>query len=155
MDLHSGRSRAWRTINIISYLLNYFPLLILPTLSCQSYSLPLSFSTRSLSSPVLQVVSELQPVRPPCSCRHPSVANIHFSPPAILFAKAGAHVIVSARRKDKLDEVCKAAQAANKEGGTGHGGKCVPLVLDVSDRKAADSEWLISCVAVILKGKLT
>jgi 3-hydroxy acid dehydrogenase/malonic semialdehyde reductase len=39
----------------------------------------------------------------------------------------------------------KAAEAANKEGGTGHGGKIFPLVLDVSDRSAADSElWSIS-----------
>lgn len=58
---------------------------------------------------------------------------------AVLFAKAGANVIVSARRKDKLEEVCKLAQEANKAGGTGQGGKCIPLVMDVSDRKSADN----------------
>lgn len=64
------------------------------------------------------------------------------SPTAILFARAGANVIVSARRADKLKEVAEAAKQANKEGGTGHGGKVHELVMDVSDRKSADGEFI-------------
>ncbi len=60
---------------------------------------------------------------------------------AVLFARAGAHVIVSARRKEALEEVCRRAEKANKEGGTGAGGRCVSVVLDVSDRRATDSEY--------------
>jgi hypothetical protein len=57
---------------------------------------------------------------------------------AILFARAGANVIISARRKDQLSKVAEEARKANKEGQTGQGGKVFELVLDVSDRRSAD-----------------
>lgn len=59
---------------------------------------------------------------------------------AILFARAGANVIISARRKDQLAKVAEEARKANKEGQTGQGGKVFELVLDVSDRRSADGE---------------
>jgi 3-hydroxy acid dehydrogenase/malonic semialdehyde reductase len=59
---------------------------------------------------------------------------------AILFARAGANVIISARRKDQLSKVAEEARKANKEGQTGQGGKVFELVLDVSDRRSADGE---------------
>ena len=59
---------------------------------------------------------------------------------AILFARAGANIIISARRPDKLSEVRQAAQAAHKEGGTGQGGKVFEWVQDVQDRRGVDSQ---------------
>lgn len=59
---------------------------------------------------------------------------------AILFARAGANVIISARRKEQLAKVAEQARQANKEGQTGQGGKVFELVLDVSDRRSADSK---------------
>jgi len=59
---------------------------------------------------------------------------------AILFAKAGANIIISARRPEKLSEVRQAAQQAHKEGGTGQGGKVFEWVQDVQDRRGVDSE---------------
>lgn len=59
---------------------------------------------------------------------------------AILFARAGANVIISARRKEQLAKVAEQARQANKEGQTGQGGKVFELVLDVSDRRSADSQ---------------
>ncbi|KAG7527338.1 hypothetical protein FFLO_07039 [Filobasidium floriforme] len=57
---------------------------------------------------------------------------------AILFAKAGANIIISARRPEKLSEVRQAAQQAHKEGGTGQGGKVFEWVQDVQDRRGVD-----------------
>jgi hypothetical protein len=66
------------------------------------------------------------------------------NPPAILFAKAGANIIISARRPEKLSEVRQAAQQAHKEGGTGQGGKVFEWVQDVQDRRGVDSESPLS-----------
>lgn len=66
---------------------------------------------------------------------------------AILFARAGANVIISARRKDQLAKVAEEARKANKEGQTGQGGKVFELVLDVSDRRSADGMWLSCCLS--------
>ncbi|GAA6001305.1 hypothetical protein JCM10207_006600 [Rhodosporidiobolus poonsookiae] len=55
---------------------------------------------------------------------------------AILFARAGANVIITARRQAQLDEVAAAAKKAWEEGATGKGGKVVTLPLDVSDKAA-------------------
>ena len=55
---------------------------------------------------------------------------------AILFARAGANLIITARRQPQLDEVSAAAKTANKEGGTGKGGNVQTLVLDMQDRTA-------------------
>ncbi|TNY22175.1 NAD-P-binding protein [Rhodotorula diobovata] len=55
---------------------------------------------------------------------------------AILFARAGTNLILTARRQAQLDEVARAAAQAHKEGGTGKGGTFVTLTLDMQDRKA-------------------
>jgi 3-hydroxy acid dehydrogenase / malonic semialdehyde reductase len=46
--------------------------------------------------------------------------------------------VVTARRLPQLEEVEAACLAANKEGGTGKGGKALSLSLDMRDRKAID-----------------
>lgn len=71
----------------------------------------------------------------------------------MLFARAGANVIISARRSEKLAEVKAAAQAANKEGGTGQGGKVFEWVQDVQDRRGVDSEWSIGLAFVLSMGQ--
>jgi len=58
---------------------------------------------------------------------------------AILFAKAGANVIVTARRAEKLAEVKEEALKANKEGGTGKGGRVEAIVLDMQDKQGIES----------------
>ncbi|KAM0753004.1 NAD(P)-binding protein [Meredithblackwellia eburnea MCA 4105] len=58
---------------------------------------------------------------------------------AILFGKAGANVIITGRRKEKLDEVATQIKAANKEGGTGKGGEVAAIVLDIQNRTAVSS----------------
>ena len=55
---------------------------------------------------------------------------------AIAFARAGASLILTARRQAKLEEVKKAALAAHKEGATGKGGVITCLTLDMQDRAA-------------------
>lgn len=60
----------------------------------------------------------------------------------MLFARAGANVVVSARRQDALDAVVAQCSAANKEGGSGAGGKYASLVLDMQDRKAIETDLL-------------
>ncbi|KAK4053915.1 hypothetical protein OIO90_003752 [Microbotryomycetes sp. JL221] len=55
---------------------------------------------------------------------------------AILFAKAGANLIICARRKDSLNETAALAKQANKDGGSGQGGEVVTEVVDMQDRKA-------------------
>ncbi|KZO89507.1 NAD-P-binding protein [Calocera viscosa TUFC12733] len=59
--------------------------------------------------------------------------------PAILFAKAGANLVLLARRQDKLTSVALAAQAAHKAAGQTKGGKVVTVVLDVSDREGVNA----------------
>ncbi|GAA5948169.1 hypothetical protein JCM3765_007141 [Sporobolomyces pararoseus] len=55
---------------------------------------------------------------------------------AILFARTGANLILTARRQQALDQVAELAKKAHEEGKTGKGGKFVILTLDVSDRNA-------------------
>lgn len=55
---------------------------------------------------------------------------------AIAFARAGASLILTARRQAQLEEVKKAALAAHKEGATGKGGIITCLTLDMQDRTA-------------------
>ena len=61
---------------------------------------------------------------------------------AILFARAGANVILSARRKDTLEEVenaCKEAYKSQGEQIAGtKGGKFASIVTDMRDRKSID-----------------
>ncbi|KAI9566444.1 NAD(P)-binding protein [Boletus coccyginus] len=53
---------------------------------------------------------------------------------AILFAKGGANVILTARRVDALRNVAEKCAAAHKAAGVQQGGRFVPIALDVSDR---------------------
>lgn len=55
---------------------------------------------------------------------------------AILFARTGANLILTARRQEHLDKVAELAKEAHLEGKTGKGGKFVTLTLDVSDKSA-------------------
>ncbi|GAA5909204.1 hypothetical protein JCM5296_000817 [Sporobolomyces johnsonii] len=55
---------------------------------------------------------------------------------AILFARAGTNLILTARRQAQLDEVSKLAAKAHIEGGTGKGGQFVTLTLDMQDSAA-------------------
>ncbi|GAA5925424.1 uncharacterized protein JCM15063_005023 [Sporobolomyces koalae] len=55
---------------------------------------------------------------------------------AILFARTGANLILTARRQQALDQVAELAKQAHLEGQTGKGGQFVTLTLDVSDRNA-------------------
>lgn len=55
---------------------------------------------------------------------------------AILFARAGANLILTARRQPQLDEVAELAKKANLEGATGKGGQVATFALDMQDRKA-------------------
>lgn len=57
---------------------------------------------------------------------------------AVLFARAGANVILTARRKDKLQEAVQACEEANKQGGTGKGGKYAAVDCDVQKRDQLD-----------------
>ncbi|KAG0150012.1 hypothetical protein CROQUDRAFT_39131 [Cronartium quercuum f. sp. fusiforme G11] len=57
---------------------------------------------------------------------------------AILFARAGSNLIITARREAKLQEVKQAAEQANKEGGTGKGGKVIALQLDMQNKQAIE-----------------
>ncbi|OAV95513.1 hypothetical protein PTTG_09038 [Puccinia triticina 1-1 BBBD Race 1] len=58
---------------------------------------------------------------------------------AILFARAGANLIITARREAVLEEVKLACEKANKESGVGHGGRVSALVLDMQEPQAIDS----------------
>ncbi|POW21345.1 hypothetical protein PSHT_02506 [Puccinia striiformis] len=58
---------------------------------------------------------------------------------AILFARAGANLIITARRESNLKEVKLECEKANKESGIGHGGQVSALVLDMQDPKAIES----------------
>ncbi|KDE09354.1 short-chain dehydrogenase [Microbotryum lychnidis-dioicae p1A1 Lamole] len=55
---------------------------------------------------------------------------------AILFARCGANLVLTARRQPQLEEVAKLAKEANAQGGTGQGGQVECLTLDMQDRKA-------------------
>ncbi|GAA5984867.1 hypothetical protein JCM11641_005446 [Rhodosporidiobolus odoratus] len=55
---------------------------------------------------------------------------------AILFARAGANLILTARRQAQLDQVATAAKQAFQEGGSKVGGKVATLTLDMTDREA-------------------
>lgn len=57
---------------------------------------------------------------------------------AVLFARFGANVIITARRLDVLQSVAEECQAANKEGQTGHGGKVHVAQLDMQKRSELD-----------------
>ncbi|GAA6042100.1 hypothetical protein JCM8097_003109 [Rhodosporidiobolus ruineniae] len=54
---------------------------------------------------------------------------------AILFARAGSNLILTARRQAQLDEVAAAAKKAHEEGATGKGGKIVTLTVDMTDKR--------------------
>jgi len=54
---------------------------------------------------------------------------------AILFAKAGSNVILSARRTDALKAVKEACVVAHKESGVKTGGKFAAIALDVGDKQ--------------------
>ncbi|KAL9940615.1 hypothetical protein V8E36_000103 [Tilletia maclaganii] len=58
---------------------------------------------------------------------------------AILYAKAGTNVILTARRKDALEAVKKECEAANAEGQSGKGGKYEVITLDVTKRDEIDA----------------
>lgn len=62
---------------------------------------------------------------------------------AILFARAGANVVLSARRKEALDEVVEACQKAYKAQGEAvagtKGGKFAAIVTDMRDQKSIDA----------------
>ncbi|MBW0545097.1 hypothetical protein O181_084812 [Austropuccinia psidii MF-1] len=58
---------------------------------------------------------------------------------AILFARAGANVLITARRESKLAEVKELAEKANRDGGTNRGGKIHTMALDVQDPKSIES----------------
>ncbi|CAH7684973.1 hypothetical protein BY996DRAFT_4574527 [Phakopsora pachyrhizi] len=58
---------------------------------------------------------------------------------AILFARAGANVLITARREAELEKVKSLAIKANEEGGTGKGGRVDILKLDMKDRSAVDN----------------
>ncbi|BGP16402.1 hypothetical protein JCM10213v2_004404 [Rhodosporidiobolus nylandii] len=55
---------------------------------------------------------------------------------AILLARAGSNLILTARRQAQLDEVAAAAKKAHQEGGVKQGGRFVTLTLDMQDRAA-------------------
>lgn len=60
---------------------------------------------------------------------------------AILYAKAGANVIIAARRQDALATVLESLKAAHKESGVQAGGKFAAVQLDVSNREDVNSLW--------------
>ncbi|WFD26858.1 3-hydroxy acid dehydrogenase [Malassezia nana] len=58
---------------------------------------------------------------------------------AKLFARAGANVVIAARRAEKLAEVQAACQEANKAGSTGHGGQYATISLDIRSNESLDT----------------
>ncbi|KDN38700.1 NAD(P)-binding protein [Tilletiaria anomala UBC 951] len=58
---------------------------------------------------------------------------------AVLFARAGANVVLTARRTEKLDDAVKECEEANKQGASGKGGKYVAVELDVQKRSNLDA----------------
>lgn len=57
---------------------------------------------------------------------------------AILFAKAGANLLLLARRKQELEKVKALCEEANKAGASGSGGKVLVVECDMSQRKSID-----------------
>ncbi|CAO1630090.1 unnamed protein product [Jaminaea pallidilutea] len=53
---------------------------------------------------------------------------------AVLFARLGANVVLAARRKEQLEQVAEECVKANKEGGTGQGGKTHVAIVDMMKR---------------------
>ncbi|KAK0559233.1 hypothetical protein OC844_004550 [Tilletia horrida] len=58
---------------------------------------------------------------------------------ALLFAKAGANVVLTARRLETLEEVREECEAANAAGQSGAGGKYAAIALDVTKRDEMDA----------------
>ncbi|KNZ54253.1 hypothetical protein VP01_299g2 [Puccinia sorghi] len=58
---------------------------------------------------------------------------------AILFARAGANLVITARRESVLQQVKSECEKAHKECAAGHGGRVAALVLDMQDPSAIDS----------------
>lgn len=56
-----------------------------------------------------------------------------------LHRKAGANLVLFARRQAELEQVKAACEQANAEGKTGKGGKVTVVVADMSDRKSIDA----------------
>lgn len=55
---------------------------------------------------------------------------------ARLFARAGANVVLAARRAERLADVQASCEAANRDGATGHGGRCASVSLDVQSAES-------------------
>ena len=58
---------------------------------------------------------------------------------AQLFARAGANVVLTARRADALSAVQRQCEEANQQGKTGHGGKYASLSVDMRKRDDLDA----------------
>lgn len=58
---------------------------------------------------------------------------------AKLFARAGANVVLAARRAEALAKIQAQCEEANKQGATGHGGKYASLVIDMRQREQIDA----------------
>lgn len=58
---------------------------------------------------------------------------------AKLFARAGANVVLAARRAEKLADVEAACQEANTAGSTGHGGHYAAVSLDMRSTESLDT----------------
>lgn len=58
---------------------------------------------------------------------------------AMLFARAGANVVLAARRADRLTQVQAECEQANQHGATGHGGRYATLSLDMRSKESIDS----------------
>ncbi|CAD6884032.1 unnamed protein product [Tilletia controversa] len=57
---------------------------------------------------------------------------------ALLYARAGANVILTARRLDALEAAKQECEAANAQGNSGAGGKYAVITLDVTKREEVD-----------------
>ncbi|CAG8770342.1 15736_t:CDS:2, partial [Acaulospora colombiana] len=60
---------------------------------------------------------------------------------AILFAKAGANVIIAARRQEALSNVLQSLKEAHSQAGIQCGGKFAAVKLDVSNRQEVSNLW--------------
>lgn len=58
---------------------------------------------------------------------------------ALLFARAGCNVVLTARRADELSKAVEECALANKEGQTGTGGNFAAITLDMRDRTQLDA----------------
>ncbi|SOV03674.1 probable NADP(+)-dependent dehydrogenase acting on 3-hydroxy acids [Ustilago sp. UG-2017a] len=57
---------------------------------------------------------------------------------AILFARAGCNVVLTARRPDELSKAATECSLANQQGQTGAGGNFAAIILDMQDRSQLD-----------------